>query len=186
MDDELFGLRVVGRGGLQRLNVAAVAGLGHRETAEQLEVDDLLHVGLVVAFGAQVFDGAAEQAPLHSGLDHQRQVRHREHLDHRDRRADVAGAAVLLAEAVVGDARRGDDLHLLRRPWCGRSPCSGCSAGGRLRSTVSRIRFFTSRQRPSKVLRRCSGSGGHVSTPYPTRNPSPCPSAALRQTVGRT
>ena len=42
VDDELLGVRVVGRGGLQRLDVAAVPGLGHREAAEQVQVDDLL------------------------------------------------------------------------------------------------------------------------------------------------
>ena len=73
----------------------------------------LLHVRLVVALGAQVLDGAAEQPPLHAGLHHQRQVRHREHLDHRDRRTDVAGAAVLLAERVGGGTERGHDPHLL-------------------------------------------------------------------------
>ncbi|WP_232000584.1 hypothetical protein, partial [Mycobacterium kyorinense] len=30
---------------------------------------------------------------LDAGLDHQRQVRHREHLDHRDRPADTVAAA---------------------------------------------------------------------------------------------
>src|SRR5262249_8315085 len=57
--------------------------------------------------------GAAEQPPLHSSLDHQGQVRLCQHLDHRDRRADVPGAAVLLTEPLVGDAGGGDDLHLL-------------------------------------------------------------------------
>ena len=113
VDHELLGGRVVGRRRLERLDVAAVSGLGHRETAAQLEVDDLFHVRLVVAFGAQVLHGPAEQAPLHAGLDHQRQIRHREHLDHRDRGPDVAVAAVLFAEAVVGCARGGHDAHLL-------------------------------------------------------------------------
>ena len=72
-----------------------------------------LHVGLVVAFGAEVLDGAAEQPPLHAGLDHQRQVGHRQHLDLRHRRADVAVAAVLLLEAVLGRTPGGHDLHLL-------------------------------------------------------------------------
>ena len=105
--------RVVGGGGLQRLDVAAVTGLGHREAAEQVEVDELLDVRLVVAFGAEVLDGAAEQAPLHAGLDHERQVGHRQHLDLRHRRADVAVAAVLLLEAVLGGALGRHDLHLL-------------------------------------------------------------------------
>ena len=113
VDHELFGVRVVGRGGLQRLDVAAVPGLGHRETATQLEIDDLLHVRLVVALGAEVLHGPAEQAPLHARLDHQRQVRHRQHLDRRDRGPDVAVAAVFFAETVGGCARGGHDAHLL-------------------------------------------------------------------------
>ena len=66
-----------------------------------------------VAFGAEVLDGAAEQAPLHAGLDHQRQVAHRQHLDLGDRGADVAVAAVLLLEAVLGGTAGGHDPHLL-------------------------------------------------------------------------
>ena len=120
VDDELLRRRVVGRGGLQGLHVAAVAGLGHREAAEQVEVDDLLYVRLVMALGAEVLDGAAEQAPLHAGLDHQRQVGHRQHLDLGDRRADVPVAAVLLLEAVLGGPVGGHDLQLLAPPWCGR------------------------------------------------------------------
>ena len=113
VDDELLSGGVVRRGGLQRLHVAAVAGLGHREAAQQFQVDELLHVGLVVALGAEVFDGAAEQAPLHAGLDHERQVRHRQHLDLRHRGSDVAVAAVFLLEAVLGGPLGGHDPHLL-------------------------------------------------------------------------
>src|SRR6202012_1747636 len=39
VNDELLGVRVVGCGRLKGLHVAAVSGLGHRETAAQLEVD---------------------------------------------------------------------------------------------------------------------------------------------------
>ena len=113
VDDELLRRRVVGRRGLERLDVAAVTGLRHREAAEQVEVDELLDVGLVVTLGAEVLDGAAEQPPLHAGLDHQRQVGHREHLDLRHRGADVAVAAVLLLEAVLGGAVGRHDPHLL-------------------------------------------------------------------------
>ena len=78
-----------------------MAGLGHGEAAEQVEVDDLLDVRLVVAFGTQVLDRPAEQPPLHAGLDHQRQVRHRQHLDLGDGGADITVAAVLLFEPVL-------------------------------------------------------------------------------------
>ena len=140
--DEFFGVDVVRRGRLQRLNVAAVSRLCHCETPEHLEVDDLLHVSLVVAFGAEVFDGATEQAPLHPGLDHQRQIRHREHLDHRDGGADVAGAPVLLVESLVGDARGGDELHLLGHLGAGQN---------RVRRVV-RAELFTRQPFPRLVL----------------------------------
>ncbi len=113
VDDELLGVRVVGGDGLQRLYVATVTGLGHRETAAQLEIDDLRHVCLVVALGAQILDGSAEQAPLHTRLDHQRQIRHRQHLDRRDGGTDVAVAPVFFAETVGGCALGGHDAHLL-------------------------------------------------------------------------
>lgn len=69
VDDELARLPVVGRGGVQVLDVRAVPGLGHREAAEQLAVDDLAEVLLVVPLGAEHLNRAAEQAPLHAGLD---------------------------------------------------------------------------------------------------------------------
>ncbi len=90
-----------------------MAGLGHGEAAEQVEVDEPLHVRLVVTLGAEVLDGPAEQPPLHAGLDHQRQIRHRQHLDLGDGRADVTVAAVLLLEPVLGRPVGGHDLHLL-------------------------------------------------------------------------
>ena len=86
------------------MDVAAVAGLGHCETAKQFEIDDLPDP-LPVPFGAEVLDGPAEQTPLHARLHHQGQVGHREHLDLGDRASDIAVAAVLLLEAV------------LRAPW---------------------------------------------------------------------
>ena len=112
VDDELLCRRVVGRGGFDRLDVAAVAGLGHREAAEQIEIDDSLYIRLVVPLGAEVFDGPAEQAPLHAGLDHQRQVGHRQHLDLGDGGADVTVAAVFLFEPVFGGSVCGHDLQL--------------------------------------------------------------------------
>ena len=90
-----------------------MSGLGHRKAAQQVEVDDPLDVGLVVALGAEVLDRATEQAPLHTGLDHQRQVTHREHLDAGHRGTDVAVAAVILLEAVLGSASGGHDPQLL-------------------------------------------------------------------------
>ena len=90
-----------------------MTGLGHREAAQQVKVDDLLDVGLVVALGAQVLDGPAEQPPLHTGLDHERQIRHRQHLDAGDGCADVTVAAVFLLESVLSRTPGRHDLQLL-------------------------------------------------------------------------
>ena len=68
---------VVRRGGAERLHVGAVAGLGHREAAEQPAVDQVVEVGVVVRLRAELQDRAAEQAELHADLDHHGQVAER-------------------------------------------------------------------------------------------------------------
>ena len=112
MDDELA--IVVGRGGTQALDVRAVAVLGHRETAEQLEILDRSQVSRVMPFGPEQLHGAAEQSPLDTGLDHQRQVAEAEHLERRHVAADVAPAAVLRIEAEAGPVRRGEGPQLIK------------------------------------------------------------------------
>ena len=97
--------RVVRAGGAQLLDVGAVAGLGHREAAEDPAGDDVPQVGVVVPPGAEGGDGAAEQAPLHARLDHQRQVDLGQHLGGDDRGAHVGAAAVL-----GGEGRRDSQL----------------------------------------------------------------------------
>ena len=113
MDDELLGRRVVGRRGFEVLDVAAVAGLGHGEAADEVQVDDVRDQA-GVAFRAQIRDGAAEQTPLHACLDHERKVVLRQHLDPGDGHARVARAAVLGAESGGGDAGR-DEVPQLRK-----------------------------------------------------------------------
>ncbi len=117
VDLELAGLGVVGRRGAQVLDVGAVALLGHREAAGQLQRGDVGQVALVVLLRAEVLDGAAEQAELHAELDEQRQVAERHRLEARDVAADVAVAAVLLRVAGGRLAARGQVLgpgeHLL-------------------------------------------------------------------------
>src|SRR3954452_22058115 len=105
--------RVVGAGGAQLLHVGAVPGLGHREAPGQREAHDVGQVGVVVPPGAEQLDGAAEQAPLDAGLDHQREVAEGEHLDGGDRAAGVVLAAVLLREAEPDAAGAG---QLRRQP----------------------------------------------------------------------
>ena len=102
VDDELAGLRVVGRGGAERLDVGAVAGLGHREAPDEPAVDQVLEVGVVVRLGAELQDRATEEPELHPDLDDHRQVAVRQRLEGGDRRADVGSAAVLLGEPEAG------------------------------------------------------------------------------------
>ena len=71
MDDELVGRRIVRGGGLQRLDIGAVPGLGHGKATEDVEIDQALDVLLVVPFGAEVLDRATEETPLDAGFDHQ-------------------------------------------------------------------------------------------------------------------
>ena len=119
VDHELLCRWLVGRRGLQRLHVATVSRLGHRKAAKQVKSDQRPNVRFVVAFGAEILDGPAEQAPQHTCLDHQGHVRHSRHLDLDHRRSDVTGAAVLLLEAVLGRTCGGDDLQLLVDPTAG-------------------------------------------------------------------
>jgi hypothetical protein len=111
VDDELAALGVVGGGRLDRLDVRAVAGLGHREAARQLHRRDPAEVALVVLSRAEVKDGAAEQPELDPALDEQREIAERERLERGDRAADVVHAAELrrVAEpgAPVGGERSG-------------------------------------------------------------------------------
>ena len=86
-----------------------MTGLRHGEAADEVEVDQVAHVGVVVVLGAEVLDGAAEEAPLDAGLDHEREVELRQHLDAGDGRAGVAGSAVVLEEARRRQAG-GDEL----------------------------------------------------------------------------
>jgi hypothetical protein len=117
VDDELLGGRVVRGGGLEVLDVAAVAGLRHREAADEVEVDEVADVGVVVHLRAEVLDRSAEQAPLHAGLDHEREVELGQHLDARDRHARVARSAVLLGEARGRDAGGHQLLELSERAF---------------------------------------------------------------------
>ncbi len=102
LDHPLVALAVVARPRPHLLHVGAVRGLAHREAARQLELGDVAQVGVVVALGAEVEDGAAEEPELHAALDEQREVAEGERLEGRDRAADVAAASVLAREAERG------------------------------------------------------------------------------------
>ena len=107
---------VVRRHRAEGLHVAAVPGLGHREAAHQLPGHQVAQVGVVVALGAELEDRAAEQPELHAHLHQHRQVAVREGLERRDRRAEVAAAAVLLREAHPRLAGRGHLEHQVADP----------------------------------------------------------------------
>jgi hypothetical protein len=115
VDDELLRGRVERGRGLEILHVAAVAGLRHGEAADEVEVDQVAHVGVVVVLGAEVLDRAAEEAPLDAGLDHEREVELRQHLDAGDRGPGVAGSAVLLEEPRRWQAGGDELLELTER-----------------------------------------------------------------------
>ena len=83
------------------LHVGAVTGLGHRETADHVEVDESANVLLVVALGAEVQDRGREQAPLHARLDLHRRVGQHELLEGGDVAAVVLASAEGLREGAV-------------------------------------------------------------------------------------
>ena len=107
LHDELLRFGVVRRDGADGLHVRPVTGLGHREAAHQLAGDELGQVGVVVGLGAELEDGAAEQAELDAHLHQDGQVAVGQRLERRQRGADVATAAVLRREAHAGLAGRG-------------------------------------------------------------------------------
>ncbi len=115
-DDELLGGGVVPRDGAERLHVGAVSGLGHREAAHQLPGDQVGQIGVVVAFGAQVQDRAAEEAELHADLDEHRQIAERQRLERGDRGPDVPAPAVPGGEPHTGLARRRHLDHPFAHP----------------------------------------------------------------------
>jgi hypothetical protein len=124
-DHELVGGRVVGRGGAERLHVGAVPGLGHREAAHQPAGDQVGEVGVVVALRAELEDRPAEQPELHADLHQHRQVAVGQGLERRDRRADVATAAVLPREAHAGLAGGRHREHELLDPLAEVGPRHG-------------------------------------------------------------
>ena len=67
VDDELLGGRVVGRRRVDRLDVGAVTGLGHREAAQQLALDDraLRELPIVVAAPTREVEVLVLQRVLH-------------------------------------------------------------------------------------------------------------------------
>ena len=108
VDDELLGLGVIGRRRAERLDVGAVAGLGHGEAAGKVQRGDVAQVALVVGLGAEMEDRAAEQAELHAALDEQAQVAHGERLERGHALADGVLAAVLDGVAHGGVALGGE------------------------------------------------------------------------------
>lgn len=143
-----------------------MAGLGHAETAEHIQVDQRDHILFVMGCGTQVFDRATKQAPLHARLDHQRQVRVAEHLNADDRSSDVAGATMLRAESGVWQAMWNQLAHDPKRPragllegqrWVGEQVGAvqvfACGVADRTEPSV---------ERDAQIRVRTSGSAGAV------------------------
>ena len=110
VQDELLGLWIEVRGGLQRLHVRTVTALGHGEATESLEVHQVGH-HLVVALGTEVAHSTAEQTPLHAHLHHEGKVNVAEHLDGGQRLAGIAGSTLGFLEHTAGQAQL---QHLLQ------------------------------------------------------------------------
>ena len=69
VDHELLALRVVGRGGANRLDVGPMPGFGHGEAARQLHRHRLPQIALVMSLRAQPPDDPTEEPVLHADLD---------------------------------------------------------------------------------------------------------------------
>ena len=100
INDKFLRIRVVGGGGLQRLHVRAVTTFGHGKTTGDGEVSRT-HDPLAVAFGAELIERAAPQAPLHAGLDGERAVDAGKRLERGHGVARVGRAAVGLLESLL-------------------------------------------------------------------------------------
>ena len=157
VDDELLRLRVVGGRRAQVLDVGAVAVLGHREAARELERGDVGQVALVVALRAEVQHGAAEEAELHADLHEQREVAEAERLE----AGDVAAEVVVRRRTRAGSRRRSRRGRRARGPT--RAPGRGAPraadrAPGALPSweSQSRTRSRTAACGPSR--KRCSSA----------------------------
>ena len=166
-DHELPGVGVVRRHRAERLHVGAVAGLGHREAAHQPAGDQVGEVGVVVPLGAELEDRAAEEPELHADLHQHRQVAERERLEGRDRRADVAAAAVLLGEAHPGLAGRGHLDHEVADPVAevvavaaSRRPRAPRRTAARLVRTRSRTSAYLPSSRAVRAGTSMSGGAG--------------------------
>ena len=113
VDDELGALRVIRRGGLQLLDVRAVARLGHGKAAGQLERRRRLQVALVVQARPELLDRATPQPELDPELDQQREVAEPDRLEAGDVGARIAVAAELDREAGRGQALGRERPHPL-------------------------------------------------------------------------
>lgn len=80
-----------------------MAAFGHRKAAESPQLNEVTHQ-LAVTLSPQIADSAAEKAPLHSGLHHQRQVGVAEHFNPGECPAGISCASLVSAESTIGHA----------------------------------------------------------------------------------
>ncbi len=89
VDHQLVGVRVESGGGANGHHIGSVTGLGHGEASECPQRTGIGQVLLMMVPGAQLSDRPTVQTPLHTGLDHERQIYRADHLDRSHRTARI-------------------------------------------------------------------------------------------------
>ena len=106
VDDKFLRGGVVGGRGFEFAHVGAVADLGHREAARQLERADAVEICAVLRLVAQEQHAAQPDAELHRELDRHPEVMERNRLERRHERREIVVAAVFLRDREQADAPR--------------------------------------------------------------------------------
>ena len=116
VDDEFLALWVVGRRGPDRLHIGAVPGLSHGKAAGKGHGHGIAQITPVVLRRSEPADDPAEQPPLHSQLDQQRQVDQRQDLEGGKRATQVAFTAMLAREEKARASAPAHQPGLLQHP----------------------------------------------------------------------
>ena len=109
VDDELASGGVIHRRGFDAGDVRAVAALGHRKAAGQLEGSGLAQVAFVMKLGPERMHRAAEQAELHAEFDGHADIAVGQRFEGDGKGPHIAGAAVLGRVRQGADAFGGED-----------------------------------------------------------------------------
>ncbi len=140
---------------LHALDVRAVARLAHRERAREVEGRDALEVELVVLAGAQVMNGAAEEAELNAALDEEREVG-------KARVSKLAIAEPTIPRPPNSSGKRSDGPPVSASAKSTRRPSRGTprSAAARPASRSAGARAQPARARGRRAARRRGESEG--------------------------